>query len=202
MLQSLLIDSLDGIAYLVDLEGRIVSYGQKRWNISADANGAPELSRAENVLGRRLLDIVQGDDVRRAYRSLMDELLTGERDGFGFSLRCDAPEEVRFMRMGITPVKANGDVMALLFQCITLHREMRPPLDIFRFRDLTALLAGMEDRPVVRLCSYCQKVMAPPEIGGTDDWILAEDYYRLGGRSDVQISHGLCPDCRVTFWRR
>lgn len=185
---------------MVDPAGRIVSYGRRRWNAFAEKNGAPALCEPDNVIGVALLDVVQGDDVRDAYGRLMGELLEGRLDGFGFSFRCDAPDLLRKMRMAITPVSVQGEVTGILFQSIVLHSEMRPPLDIFRFRDLAAVFGSTADQPIVTLCSYCQKVRAPTDNGRSGQWISVEDYYRRGGSSEVQISHGMCQDCRSEFW--
>ena len=32
-----------------------------------------------------------------------------------------------------------------------------------------------------------------------EEWVTAEEYYQRGGKSDVQISHGMCPDCHAEF---
>jgi hypothetical protein len=192
---SLPIDNVDGIAYMVDHAGRIVSYGRSRWNAFAVANDAQEWCQPDNVIGLKLLDVVQGHAVRDAYRHLMGEILEGSQDGFAFGFRCDSPGLVREMRMSITAVGAQGKVTGLLFQSIVLHTEVRPPLDIFRFRDLTAILGSDEDRPYLTLCSYCQRVRAPTENDRTGEWISAENYYQRGGRSEVRITHGICQDC-------
>ena len=96
--------------------------------------------------------------------------------------------------MSITPVGAEGEVTGLLFQSVILHTAARLPLDIFRFRDLNAVI-GNDERPVLALCSYCQRVRASTENGQSDEWISAERYYQRGGTSDVRITHGVCDDC-------
>lgn len=196
-----LIECLDGVAYVVDPSGRLVSYGQHRWNAFARANDAPELCEPENVIGLPLLDVVQGDDVRGVYRGLMDELLEGKRDGFAFGFRCDAPNVMREMRMAITPVRSQSELTGILFQSILLRSNQRPPLDIFRFRELAAVFDYVSDRPIVTLCSHCQKIRAPADHGSEIEWISAEDYYRRGGSSEVRISHGMCQECHSEFWR-
>ena len=189
-----LIDSIDGIAYIVDRGGQIVAYGQSRWNAFAEANDAPELCRSENVIGLPLLDIVHGRSVRDTYRQLMSEILDGRQSGFAFGYRCDSPGIVREMRMSITPVRVQGEVAGVLYQSIVLHTDVRLPLDIFRFRDFSAAL-GNDDRPVLALCSYCQRVRAPTKSDQSVEWISAEKYYQSGGSSDVRITHGICNDC-------
>ena len=189
-----LIESIDGIAYLVDRAGRIVAYGQSRWNAFAEANDAPELCQPDNIIGLTLLDAVHGRSVRETYHQLMSEVLDGQQPGFAFGYRCDAPGIVREMRMSITPVGAKGEVTGLLFQSVILHTAARLPLDIFRFRDTNAVL-GHDDRPVLALCSYCQRVRASTRNGQGDEWISAEKYYQRGGSPDVRITHGVCNDC-------
>ena len=191
-----LIESIDGIAYMVDRAGRIVAYGQSRWNAFAETNDAPELCQPDNVIGLSLLDVVHGRSVRETYRQLMSEILDGRQSGSAFGYRCDTPGLVREMRMSITPVGTEDAVTGLLFQSIVLHTEVRLPLDIFRFRDFNAVL-GHDDRPVLALCSYCQRVRASTENGQSDEWISAERYYQRGGSSDVRITHGICGECHL-----
>jgi hypothetical protein len=195
-----LIECLDGVAYMVDPSGRILSYGQQRWNSFAAANDAPKLCEPQNIIDLSLLDVVQGDDVKDIYRRIMDELLEGKRDGFAFGFRCDGPSTMREMRMAITPVRIQSEVTGILFQSILLRSNHRPPLDIFRFRDSAAALDCTSDRQIVTLCSYCQKIRVSAEHGSELEWISAEDYYRRGGSSEVQISHGICQECHSKFW--
>lgn len=138
---------------------------------------------------------MQGDEVRDTYRGLVAELLKGNRDGFAFDVRCDAPEIKREMRMALTPVRVGGQITGVLFQSVLLRSTMRPPLDIFRFRDPAARVGYEPDRPILIMCSYCQNVKAPADFGPARPWLSPEAYYRRGGSSDVLISHGMCPAC-------
>ncbi|MGE4060403.1 MAG: hypothetical protein AB7E69_16195 [Sphingomonadales bacterium] len=57
-------------------------------------------------------------------------------------------------------------------------------------------ILGVGDSEIVRLCSYCHAIAWPP--GSKSDaiqWIKPEEYYRLGGSTEVLVSHGICPGC-------
>ena len=143
-----LIESLDGVAYLTDPEGRIMSYGQEHWNAFAESNGAPDLCNTENVLGTSLFDIVRGKEVRDVYRRMMDEVMAGERSSFSFRFSCEAPDVCRSMRMALTPVSIEDETVGVLFHAVTLRTEMRPPLDIFECRNMSAVFGFKKDRAV------------------------------------------------------
>ena len=79
MLEELL-DAMDGIAYAVDAENRIVAVGRRRWDRFAVENGAPEL-RADSIIGRNLFEFVSGPELRQAYRDLADQNRLDRRAG-------------------------------------------------------------------------------------------------------------------------
>jgi len=188
------LDSLDGVAYAIDPECTIIDYGGAHWDKSAKESGAPELCVAGNVIGHNLFDVMAGDSVREAYAGLIRDLLESRRENFAFSYRCDSPDVRRQGRLAMTPLQTDGEITGVLFQSIILDRQTRPPLDIFRFRDVPAALAHDADRPVVTICSWCLDVKVDGD-SPAPRWVSAEEYYRLGGASEVRISHGICPDC-------
>jgi hypothetical protein len=69
-----ILDAVDGIAYAVDAENRIVAVGRRRWDRFAVENGAPEL-RAEKIIGRNLFEFVSGSEVRQIYSDLADRVI-------------------------------------------------------------------------------------------------------------------------------
>lgn len=199
MTDQALIDCLDGVSYIVSPTGRIVSYGRQNWDRFAENNEAPDICEPDKIVGLDLLNVVQGDKVRDLYERLLNELLAGKQNGFVFGYRCDAPDLARQMRMAMTAIKVRTEVTGVLFQSIVLRSEVRPPLDIFRFRDMAEIFRRNAELPIVTLCSYCQTLEAPDNSDDPGEWCSAEDYYRRGGKSEVQISHGICPTCYQGF---
>lgn len=187
-----LLDAMDGIAYLVDAEGRIAAYGRPRWDDFAGHNDGPSLCDARSLLGRPLFDFVAGEDVRAAYRRWMDDLAAGKRDRVTFAFRCDSPDQRRELRLTIHPVRLSVGSVGYLFQSQPISETVRPPMALFD----SAGRRADQSLPVVKICSFCADVW---QTGSQDagDWVSAEDYYRQGGTSKVRVSHGICPDCHV-----
>jgi len=192
-----LLDSLDGIAYVIDADGTIIDYNRDGWDRFAGANDGEELCTKEAIIGRHLLDLVSGEDVRLTYHRLIDLLLNGTRDRVSFNFSCDRPASQRKMRLAITPVRQNHGVSALLFHTILLEERIRPAMDLFDFKARHE--SGGTNLPLLLMCSYCQEVRFPlgstPETG---EWVTAQKYYQLGGTTEVEISHGICAQCLET----
>jgi hypothetical protein len=186
------LDAVDGIAYAIDAENRIIAVGRRRWDRLVVESGAPEL-RADKIIGRNLFEFVSGPELRQAYRKLADRVIaTGEPEVI--AARCDSPGVARELRLSVAPLRLGGERPGLLFQARIVGETARPPLDLFDFKALLSALRQEADLPIVAMCSFCQQVRRP---GSTeeDDWVTAEEYYRLGGASRVRISHGICADC-------
>lgn len=186
------LDAVEGIAYAVDAEHRIVAVGRRRWDRFAVENGAPEL-RADRVIGRSLFDFVSGSEVTQAYRDLTDRVFsTGEP--VVVTARVDSPGVARELRLSVGPLQFGHKRPGLLFQARIVGETARPRLDIFDFKTLLNALLPEADLPIVTMCSFCRQLRRP----GSDDeenWVTAEEYHRLGGTSRVRISHGMCADC-------
>ncbi len=191
-----LIDAMEGIAYVLDPEGTIVTIGTRNWNRFASENGGEALIDGEGVIGRSLYDIIAGESVKDSYRRFADAIRSADHPSAVFASRCDSPSVKRSLRLAMTPIGGVGGAPHVLVQSVTLSEEARPPIGLFDFQGLLAAMERDRTRPVLAMCSYCQDVRFPP---GSDDetgtWITAEDYYRRGGTSDVGISHGICSGC-------
>lgn len=109
-----------------------------------------------------------------------------------FSFRCDAPDVERRMKMAIGPLRLRERIVGVLYQSTILSERARPPI---RFLDVSAALEQYKEdvAPLIVSCSFCSKIDWPS--GRDAPWAEPEDYYRLGGLSEVRISHGVCPDC-------
>src|SRR3954451_16384966 len=101
MLEELL-DAVDGIAYAVDAEHRIVAVGRRRWNRFATENGAPEL-RADHVIGRNLFEFVSGSGVKQAYRDLAARVVASG-EPVVVNTRVDSPGVLRELRLSVVPL--------------------------------------------------------------------------------------------------
>lgn len=188
-----LLDSMEGVAYVVDRAGLIQACGGINWTTFACNNGGWGIADAASVVGRPLLDFVTGIRVADAYRGYMARLFDGAEPHIRFPFRCDAPDLRREHWMTIRPIAADGAVQGLLFQSVTLGETLRPPLDLFDLNDVRARLAETQSWPIVTICSYCHDVThSAAESAG---WLTPEDYYRRGGSSEVRLSHGICPSC-------
>lgn len=191
-----ILDSMDGVAYVVDLSGRIVAYGRKRWDLFAERNGAPELIERDRVVGRQWSDFVAGQEVQESYRRYIDALHRDPTEPVTFSFRCDGPAIRRDLHMSITALHHSDNIEGFLFHSVTLFEDHRPPLNIFDYKSLKAALEIDSRKPIIAICSYCLKLRRPDDdAGNIHAWMEAEDYYRGGGSSEVRLSHGICPDC-------
>jgi hypothetical protein len=191
-----LLDALDGIAYVIDRDRRIISVGLPNWLEFARENGGERTCAPERVLGRDLLSFVAGDEVRALYGRLIERTFSGRSPGVVLPAACDSPGVGRENRLSLRPIRLGARPVALLFQSLILNERQRPPINMF---DFAALRAAMEEhslRPMIKMCSLCQRVQtAETSLGEPPAWIDAESYYRSGGCGDVRISHGICPPC-------
>lgn len=193
------LDSLEGIAYAVDLAGRLMAIGRTRWAAFAERAAAPEVATPTRFLGAPLLDVVQGDEVRAVYREALASVVDQQRTVV-IATRCDSPDTKRELRLAMTPLRTEAGVEGIIFHAQTLSEESRPPLPIYDFKAIAAKLGSMAALPIVTMCSFCQRLRWGDASAG--EWISAEEYYHRGGGSDVRISHGLCPACRETHYRK
>jgi DNA-binding CsgD family transcriptional regulator len=189
------LDGLEGLAYFVGPSGAIVACGERNWRRFALENGAPELADASAVVGRNILDFVEGDEVRDAYRGFLDTLLNGESRAISFLFRCDAPNMRRDLRMGMSVVRSRGETHGVLFHSTTLKTTTRLPARIFDFKKHRVAASAPEDPRAVRMCSFCQKLAGPGlDPSDSENWV---DGSRYGGAAAVQapIRHSVCPPC-------
>lgn len=187
-----ILDALAGVAYMVDVDNRILGIGRRGWRLFAVESGALDLAEPEPLIGRDLFDFITGDDVRGAYEYMLGRVRLGEPQ-ITLPCRCDAPAVTRDMRMTITPLRRHRAVQAYLFQSITLAEHARPPVRLYEF-------AGHDypdTVPLLGMCSLCERVCPGPHDCSerTAPWMEAESYYARGGSSQVRISHTVCPTC-------
>jgi hypothetical protein len=101
-----------------------------------------------------------------------------------FDYRCDAPALRRFMQMRMRPAEEGG----VDFDSVTLRVESRAPV-------APALRTG--DGPVVRMCSWCNRVEC------RDTWLeleaAAEQLGLFAASCPPSLSHTMCPPCFARF---
>jgi ribosomal protein S27AE len=187
------LEAIDGVAWVTDRAGSIVAVGATGWTDFAQAAQASAPAPQE-VLGRSLFSFMLGADVQEHYRQLHQAAWSGHRR-IAITIRCDAPEVQRRIRLAMTPLTHSGNVAGVLYQCQVLSEQARPPI---RFLSPQAAVEDVigDKAPILNVCSFCADV-AMSDIGG-GQWLAAEEYYRLGGESRVRLSHGICPNCAET----
>lgn len=192
------LDALDGVAYLVSREGRIVGVGPTRWNAFAAGGGVERLDAA-GLAGRDLFQFVSGAPLQDFYRARHETVLGGGAPSIGFEYRCDAPQIRRAMRMSISCLRLPEAPPMVLYQSQVLSQVHRPWMSLFEPGRVLEALETERRLPVVTMCGICQKLAWPlgrKALG--PEWIEAETYYRRGGAADVRISHGVCDTCAAT----
>ena len=193
------LDALDGLSFILQIDGTISGVGSPRWDNFARSNAAPELA-ASRVLGRNLYEFISGDEVKQHLQTFLHQLSSMQRSSLVVPFRCDAPNMQRNMRQAITPIMKGDVCQGFLFQSVDLDHRQRPPLDIFDFKAIAAKVSQNSNLPIVTMCSWCQRLLNSSVDG--DVWLEAEAYYAAGGSSQVQISHGLCSDCKSIAYDR
>lgn len=191
------LDAMEGVAYVVRSDGRILAYGRRRWDQFAAENKGEALLDPDAVLGRNLFDCMAGETLKRSYRQWIAAVLrTKASYPATFKYRCDSPTERRELRMSISRIET-ADEPAVLFQSVLLDTRARPPINIYDFDALSRAAQERRTLPIVALCSFCQRLRWPPgaQPSGPSTWIEAEQYYARGGRSEVAVSHSICEDC-------
>lgn len=189
------LEALDGISFVTNPEGTITAVGASNWNAFASANGALELID-QLILGNSLFEFISGQEVQAQLKDVMKKISVGIYSRWAMPFRCDSPDRQRNMRQSITPIRASGACVGMLFQSIELHSEQRPQISLFDFREIERRAAQEPDLPTIAMCSWCQRVRQEPTSG--TEWVEAEVYYAAGGSSHVRISHGICDNCFET----
>src|SRR6476620_2356658 len=113
VLQNVL-DAMNGIACAVDAENRIVAIGRRQWDRFAIENGIPELC-ADGIVGRNLFEFVSAPDTRRAYRELVERIISSG-EPVSIAAHRSGPGAVRELRLSIAPLRLADKGLGLLFQ--------------------------------------------------------------------------------------
>lgn len=192
-----LLDSMDGVALILDANLLIVRIGDPNWSRFLDDNrgarGASAGASIEATIGRPIGTFFAGEILQQTFSGLFRRVLDGRRDAIRLDYRCDAPDLRRDMRLAVTLLMARDGARQLLYQSIMLSTESRAPLPLF-----DADIATNEGPDILTLCAICARVAWPLGApSGARDWIDPAEYYRRGGAETVSISHGFCEACHA-----
>lgn len=193
--QQSLLDSMDGIAMILDHELCITQIGRPNWNDVLDKDPPQDSASRdrldENVIGRPFTQFIAGNVIRSTFADLFNSVLSGRRRVARVEYRCDAPKLRRDMRFSVSPIQTNDSVPYLLYQSIMLSSQPRPPIPLF-----AAPVADHDAEDILTLCAICARVAWPLRAStGTREWTEPAEYYRRGGGDVTLISHGFCEDC-------
>jgi hypothetical protein len=188
------LNALDGVAFLVVPDGAVIGVGGKGWTAFSREVGGNSPS-PEEVVGRRLFDMIAGAEVKHAFAALHERVATLATRALTYEYRCDAPDLERLMKMSVSALTSEGRLLGVLYQSTLLSAKDRVPLEF-----LTGASAALEERrilelPFVTICQFCANVTMQSWAG---EWVSPTDYYRHGGDDAVRLSHGICPVCQQT----
>ncbi len=189
------LDALDGLAFETDRNGIIKAIGANNWDAFAMDNGAPELT-SDAVIGRDLFGFIEGKQVRDQIGQILDWVSRYPNWAWVLPFRCDSPKCLRNILQSLRPIHSDGVCIGFVFHSFHQSSWPRPPMGLYDFKRHRELSTQEPNLPVVMMCSWCQRVQFFP-IGGAD-WMSGEEYYSKGGRSEVQVSHGMCEECLET----
>ena len=190
-----LLDAIDGVAYAVDGNGIILGFSRGPF-LPVEGDGVSRAWDSASVVGTSIYAQLHGAEVIESYHMLHAAVWSRGQPAIGFAFRCDAPDVERHMRMSLSLIRNGVTPAAVLYQSTVITEIPRVPLPLFAADLLTSRRPYDGAEPVVKLCSYCQKVAWPVDDDTTARmWIEAAEYCRRGGGSDVMISHSVCEAC-------
>lgn len=172
--------------YRIEPDFRI-GWTSANWDRFARENDADELTGGA-VVGRPLLDFIDGAETRAIYDSLLKRV-QGTGTEIDLAFRCDSPEKRRFMTLHMS-CPDDGQVM---LSAELLREEPRPRVGL-----LDPELP--RDGEPVEICSFCKRVETRPDV-----WREVEEAgVELGIVDDAPLPplrNRVCPDCKAVAQR-
>ena len=168
-----LLESLDGIALLLDRELRVVAAGMGNWRRFWAENDGPD--RAPPLIGHDVTGFMTPGPVRSAFRVALDGVATGLRGPLRLPFRCDSPLVRREMHLVVS--RCGGDLLLYQTRLLSVRRWAEP-----------LAVAGP------RRCAVCG--LAHPGAAGADplDWVDPP------GPAPMADAEGeLCPRCELAL---
>lgn len=169
--------------FLVDRDAAVVACNQAGADLAHD--------RSEKILRRRAGEVLHcinssltpggcgharpcGECV---IRSAVNESFAGRRT---------VRKKTRMILVGDT----DKEICHLLVTCSPLHPDASSALGLLILEDVSAVIALGE---ILSICSHCRKIRADNER-----WENIENY--LHHKLEVDFSHGICPECRASYY--
>ena len=184
------LDTLPGVAYVVDDHDRIVAFGRTSWNRSAFSKGALELTYPNAVVGKCVFDVIADEETRIAYRGFSTMLREGVRPRFEFPLRGEDADRAS-LQMLMTPIRYGGGRSGLLYHVVA-HRSVGRGADKTPLFQVSA--TPLPVRPLLRVCTFCQFVHRNCERCA-NAWGEADSCECRAQDHSAAHSHGICSEC-------
>ena len=172
------------VTFIVDSKYRI-TYCNPAWNRFAAGNGAPQLT-SEAVLGSNLFDAIP-DVLRPVYSDAFRQVLSTGKV-WEKLYECSSSAVFRRFRMRIHLLKPQ--------HCFVVTNSLVAE----RAHEKTATAyarAYLDANGLLRMCAHCR---CSNRIDRPEQWDFVPEYLELASDSRSQVSHGLCPICRVYFY--
>jgi hypothetical protein len=172
------------VSYILDSRYRLI-YCNPAWDSFARSNGAPQLT-SEAVAGSDLFDVIP-DVLKAVYSAAFREVLS---TGLVWeqSYECSSPTLFRMFRMRIHLLKPqNGFLVtnALVFE--RSHPKVAES-------DPNTYVDG---DGIITICAHCR---CSRRVDSPAQWDFVPEYLRLRRGPAMNVSHGLCPVCRIYFY--
>lgn len=174
-----ILESLDGVALLLDADLRIAALGRRNWDRFWRENGGA--ADAPEVLGTDVTDHFAAGTVRAAFRVALHELLAGNRPPICLPFRCDSPTIRRDMQLSVTRCGRRH----LLYHALQV--ASRPILlPVYRAH-------GPTRGPVPAVCTICGGHELSPAAGpdAPFDWAPAQQ--------DAAVMHAPAPPATLAL---
>ncbi|MGE5814369.1 MAG: hypothetical protein ACM36C_07775 [Acidobacteriota bacterium] len=175
------LDHFDHLEYVVDRNG-VLTFVSDGWDEFARANDGHVRVLAADVVGRPLLDFIDGPTLKHLWAIVLDHVASTGRP-VHLPFRCDGPGLIRMMDMFVEPAPDGG----LRLVSTVVQTTARPHASII---DVNA--PRNHDR-MLWMCSWCKRLQAQDRWINVDE--AAREFGLLEGNDVPEITHGLCPTC-------
>lgn len=186
-----LLNSSEGLCYVVGFDGSILAIGERNWNKAVSGTGAVHLN-AEAMIGANIFECMSGEEIVFAYRRYLWDFLKGRREEVSFPFRCDSPNRRRDLKMKMSAVYENDRPIAVMFQSLVLSEKRRARINLLDTAYMKEVQVAEGRLPLITLCSFCHAVK---RRAADVQWQPLEVYFGNGGDDRVRVGHGICPFC-------
>ena len=147
------------------------------------------------VIGSRIWDLFSPEEAHKRMTVVRKAFATGEL--IVFEVRVPTPAGDTFYLTSFKPIlDEKGRVTSVV--CISKNITARMQAERERVELIEHLQAALQEvkalSGLLPICSHCKKIRN--EAG---EWATLEAY--IQGHSEAQFTHGICPDCRLDYFR-